>query len=345
MSNSLAFATVTASISQILHEAVNREMSGAEVKTVRPDVMGNQGQSQTQKGINIFLYQISPNASLRNIAMPTRRTDGTLVQRSQNAYNLHYLLSFFGDETKLEPQRLLGIAVNAIDSQPMLTRDIIQSAMESAPVEDLADSNLADQAELVKLSPISLNLEELSKLWSVFFQTPYSLSVAYQGSVVLLQTDDMPQKALPIRRRSAEGKTFQQPVIESVTGSGGIDEPIVLGATIVIIGTRLIGEITKVLINGVEVKELIEISNDKIVFELKPEMFPPDFLRAGVLGIQVSHDVGVESKVVPFVLRPTIVGDPVISTVGPNSTTPQPNQPADQGAAGTTAQGKPKKKK
>jgi hypothetical protein len=43
------------------------------------------------------------------------------------------------------------------------------------------------QIENVKLTPISLSLEELSNLWSVFFQVPYALSVAYEAAAVLIE--------------------------------------------------------------------------------------------------------------------------------------------------------------
>jgi hypothetical protein len=44
-------------------------------------------------------------------------------------------------------------------------------------------------------------LEEQSKLWSVFFQTSHTVSVAYQASVVLIESDEAPQPALPVLKR------------------------------------------------------------------------------------------------------------------------------------------------
>jgi hypothetical protein len=41
--------------------------------------------------------------------------------------------------------------------------------------------------ERIKLTPLTLSLEDLSKLWSVFFQVPYALSIAYEASVVLIE--------------------------------------------------------------------------------------------------------------------------------------------------------------
>ena len=56
-------------------------------------------------GVNLFLYQVTPNGTFRNIDAPTRRSDGTLLQPTRSAYDLHYLLTFYGSEANLEPQR------------------------------------------------------------------------------------------------------------------------------------------------------------------------------------------------------------------------------------------------
>ena len=50
----------------------------------------------------------------------------------------------------------------------------------------LTTSNL-EEVELVKFTQLPLSLEELGKLWSVFFQTTHVLSVAFQGTVVLIE--------------------------------------------------------------------------------------------------------------------------------------------------------------
>ncbi len=48
-----------------------------------------------------------------------------------------------------------------------------------------------------------LNLEELSKLWSVFFQTAYKLSMAYIANLVLIEADaETPRPTLPVRSRN-----------------------------------------------------------------------------------------------------------------------------------------------
>jgi hypothetical protein len=81
----------------------------------------------------------------------------------------------------------------------VLLRKAIRDAVTSRGV--LAGSNLDEAMEQVRITELPLNLEELSKLWSVFFQTPHALSVAYRASVVLIETDDAVSPAPPVLQR------------------------------------------------------------------------------------------------------------------------------------------------
>ena len=69
-------------------------------------------------GVNVFLYQVTPNAAWRNADLPTRRANGDLIQRPQAALDLHYLLTFYGDESLLQPQRVLGSVVRTLHCGP-----------------------------------------------------------------------------------------------------------------------------------------------------------------------------------------------------------------------------------
>ena len=228
MSNHLAIATVTAGLRQTLSAAVGSAVPGAAVTTSLPDAPA---QNQPDPRVNLFLYQVTPNAARRNGDLPARNASGTLVQRTSVALDLHYLLTFYGDETQLEPQRLLGAVVRTLHSQPVLSRPIIQSTITSPTFAFLATSDLGSASEPVRFTPAALALEELSKLWSVFLQTPYRLSIAYQGTVVCIEPDDSPSPALPVRARNLYAVPFRQPVIEQVlsqaarrsTGEGSAD--------------------------------------------------------------------------------------------------------------------------
>jgi hypothetical protein len=304
MSNFLAVATVTATLSRALTAAVGPDVPAAVVTTLRPDDATN-GTPGT--GVNIYLYQVAPNAAWRNADLPTRREDGGLVQRPRVALDLQYLLSFYGDELQLEPQRLLGSVVRALHTHPVLTSQMIRDAVSNTSF--LANSNLADEVEKIKFTPSPLSLEDLSKLWSVFFQVPYTLSVAYQASVVLIEPDVRTQEALPVRERNVYAVPFRQPAIERIMSQAGDGGLILAGHELVLVGKQLRGEVTRVRIGGVEA-EPQAVSDVRIVVPL------PEGLRAGPHGVQVVQHVqigtpptphrGFESKVAAFVLRPTI---------------------------------------
>jgi hypothetical protein len=317
MSNFLAIATVTAALRRTLQAALDIDVPGAKVTTVRPDG-SHSGVPAT--GANLYLYQVTPNAALRNFDMPNRSSDGRLVQRPQVALDLHYLLTFYGDDNELKPQRLLGSVVRTLHARPVLTRQMITKTIEDPAFTFLHNSNLADAFETVKFTPAPLSLEELSKLWSVFFQTPYRLSVAYIGTVVLIESDDVPESALPVRGRNLYVVPFRQPVIEQVMSSEGADNPIVADSTLVIRGKKLRGDITQVRINGIEVTPAPgDITEAQIIISL------PAGLQTGVSGLQVVHQMlmgtppvphkGVESNLIAFVLHPAITDKITISNL------------------------------
>ena len=319
MSNYLAVATVTATLYHQLSNAAS-VVPGANVSTVRPD--GGAGPARGP-GINIFLYQVMPNPAYRNSDLPTRRSDGQLVQRPQAALMLHYLLSFFGDEANLEPQRLLGAAIRRLHARPVLTKQEIVQTIANPPFDTiLSTSDLADQVDLVRFTPLSLSLEELSKAWSVFFQSPYILSVAYQASAVLIETDDAAQKALPVQTPNIYVVPFRQPFIERVISSAGAQEAIFSTSTLQIDGKQLQGDVTLVLLGGVE-RTPLAVSQQQI------SLVVPAELQAGARGLQVVQKLlmgspppgtlhrGFESNVATFVLRPRITL-PVIKTTVPD---------------------------
>jgi hypothetical protein len=322
MSNFLAIATVTSALSQTILPAAKAAVTGAEVTTKRPD--DPQGESNTPR-VNLYLYQVTPNSAWRNADLPTRRQNGALSQRPQAALDLHYLLTFYGNEIDLEPQRLLGRTVSLLHAQPVLTRQQIETTIGNADGPDsdhyLKKSNLAEQDELVRFVPLSFNLEELSKLWSVLIQTPYTLSVAYKASVVLIEEENIPKPSLPVRGYNVYVEPIHQPVIEQIISASGEDEPIFANSTLLIRGKRLLSKSTQVRIGS-----LVETPDPENVNITEVNLPLPLGLQAGVHGAQIIHPrmigtpttlhKGIESNVVAFVLRPTItIGqDPVTNS-------------------------------
>lgn len=311
MSNYLAIATVTATLQKVLQSAIQADVEGARVTTVRPDVFGK-GTPET--GVNIFLYQVAP-VNWRNADLPTRRSTGEVLKRPQIALNLNYIFTFYGNEVEMEPQRLLGSVVRTLHSRPVLSQELIENTISDTTFRYLRSSDLAEQVESVKFMLQQLSTEDLSKIWSVFFQTPYSLSVAYQGSTVLIESEDTPQRALPVRSLRTRVVPYQ-PVLREIvsldevvkTWQGAANPPILASSAIEILGKRLQGEVTTVQIGEAEISPQ-DVSENKISINLAT--FSSQVLRAGVQGLQVIHYSAqirqmVQSNVLPFLLFPTL---------------------------------------
>lgn len=326
MANHLAIATVTATLRQVLTAAFTADkLGGASTTMVGPDAPPA---SLPSVGANVFLYQTAPNGAWRNEDLPTRTSSGAPASRPRTAVDLHYLLTFYGDEAKFEPQSALGSAVRALHARPVLTPPQIEDAMTAFGV--LAQSDLAADVERVKLTPLPLTLEELSKLWSVFFQTRYRLSAAYRASVVLIDATDPGGSAPPVLRRNLYAETLREPVVDQVLASTGDTDPITAGVTVRIRGHGLRATGAGVQVDGVDATAVNVVGDTEIT------ALPPPGLRVGVHGLRVLHPRtmggmppaavvhagGAASDVAPFALAPQIhktAGAYDVSTLSPST--------------------------
>ena len=174
----------------VIQEAAAGAVSGARVLTRRPDKGGDAGQEDAV--VNLFLLAVSPNESWRNQEVPRG------VPRI--GLDLHYLLSFRGDETAFVPQRMLGAVVAALHARPRLTREMIGATLAAdGGANPLTASDLADQLESLSVTLQPVSIEELSRMWSVLLQVPYDLSVVYLASAVLIEAGDAPAAAPPVQ--------------------------------------------------------------------------------------------------------------------------------------------------
>jgi hypothetical protein len=214
MSSALAIAGVSAVLRDLLNDGiVNRNVSGVlgasvTVSLQAPDRVVPIGGTEASQ-INLFLYQVTPNAGWRNEGLPSR--DGAGRARLTNpplALDLHYLLSVYsgGD---LHAEILLGYAMQLLHETPVLTRAAIRTALNPSPdvgvnlppaLRALADAGLADQIEMIKITPQHLNNEEMSKLWTAT-QAHLRPSVAYTASVVLIESQRPARASLPVLSR------------------------------------------------------------------------------------------------------------------------------------------------
>lgn len=314
MSNHLALAAATRTLTQLLDAQLTRDFAGAHVLSGRPDAAAN---DDSDPEVRLFLYRVEPNASWRTAGLPARSSSGQVYERSQVGLTLHYLLTFVGNEASLEPQRMLGSVVRTLNARPLLTRPEIEHMVAAAaaenPAHPLALSDLAEQPETVRLSPLPLTLDELSSLWSSFFQSPYRLSVAYEACVVVLTADEQPTRALPVQKRALFSTTITRPSVSRVVAKDAPSGPIHPGTAVVVTGTQLQGdELTVVALGGVEVTPATtQVSGNRIEVDI------PDDVRAGVNALRILHRrqmgepptlrLTAQSAISPVVIQPRLL--------------------------------------
>lgn len=304
MSNFLAIATVTAAIGHLL-EGIRSDIPGTKISVKPPDVANSEAPPTSK--LNIFLYRVVQNQAYWNEDLPQRDIRGVLTKKPQLALNLHYLITAYAaDNDDLLAQQILASAMRILNDNPILSRDIIVDAI--AARQNLKMSDLADQIEAVRLTFQPMNMEELSKLWSTFFQTNYRISVAYEATVVLLESKLEPKPGLPVRERLLYTLPFRQPIIEAVKPQAIESKK---GAKMLLSGRNLKAQGIKVNLDGTDVvPSPADVSDDSVIVEL------PTGLTAGIKQVKVTQPLmlgspakehrGYESNTVAFVLSPRI---------------------------------------
>jgi hypothetical protein len=198
VSNSLAIASVTATIRNILNLAAqplpldpdpDTDLNDVTCTTRPPDkARTSEGQNQ----LNLFLYQTAWNGALRNadVAGQVRPNE---IGMTPVALTLYYMVTAYGKNNEdLLAHRVLGRALSLLHDRAVLIPSEIQSALSGA--------DLSRQVERIRITPHALSGEELSKLWAVF-QTPYRLSATYEVSAVLIDSMRRAKAPLPVLSR------------------------------------------------------------------------------------------------------------------------------------------------
>lgn len=286
MSNFLAVATVSAALQRLLTPVVSAAVGGAEVWVDRSDV------KRQKSGVNIYMYRSSIDPVWRNEELPARRDDGTLRVRPRIATSLHYLLTFHGKDNEMVPQRLMGATLATLHTRPIITTQLIDDVTSEAGQPQgmhkfLALNDLVDAEEQVRVSPDPMSLDELSKLWSVFFQSPYQLSATYRASAVLLEeTLESTLPAPPVLRPQLTVRGLLRPTIISARNSADPRAPVHSGSVLHIEGSGLRGDRTLVRVGPTE---LLPGAADTSATTVRVDLASAGQLRAGLQPVVVAH--------------------------------------------------------
>ena len=230
MSNALAISATTLTLQNLLTRATPNV-------TVLPPDQARNGNAGDQ--LNLFLYQTLHSAAWRNAEMPSTVRSGE-VDQSPLALNLHYLITSYGENEAVSHQ-ILGRAMSVLHDHMLLGANEIRNAT----LATLPDSNLNEQLERIRITPLQHSLEDISKLWAGF-QTQYRLSTAYEIAVILIESTRPKSSPLPVLRQGSEDRgphavASSSPTLSEISLPNG-QPSAELGSLLTLLGQNLAGE-------------------------------------------------------------------------------------------------------
>jgi hypothetical protein len=213
MSDALAISAVTAVLQYHLHDLFSglTTLFGSHVvvSSKAPDIVQSiiATEASTQNQINLFMHQVTHNPAWRNVGLPSLAADGkTVLKNPPLALDLHYLLTAYGSHD-WQAEALLGYAVLQLHQYPVLARADINYALQHVTSHHLPNlaaalqtSGLADQIEMIKITPATLGREEMAWLWTAL-KADYRPTFPFQVSVVLMTQPSNISIPFPVMRR------------------------------------------------------------------------------------------------------------------------------------------------
>lgn len=327
MSNANAIAATTATLLHLLSSRTPALIDGAsvDVTTLPPD-RARKGHTGAQ--LNIFLYQTQVNAAWRNLDVPRQVRAGESATPPL-ALNLHSMLTAYGDDNQNDDEmvshRVLGGAMSVLHDHPVLGRAEIAAA--------LADSGLDTQFERLRVTPIALSMDEMSKLWTAM-QSNYRLSAGYEVTVVLIDSNLPVRAALPVLRRGADDQgpvatAARAPALAAIRYPRG-QQAARLGDDVVISGTGLGAANAVVRFNNARLAEPITLPSapgerpGEITLHLPSLAEDPGAmtrsapgLYSAVVVVRTPDGHALDSNELAFALAPAIEPSPGAHAAGP----------------------------
>jgi len=322
MSNALAIAAVTATLEAILGQVTSDpNLADTQFTAMPPDKARG---TITSNQLNLFLYQVLPDAAWRNRDVPRQVKPGE-TGMSPLALNLHYLMTVFGrenDNSQPFDHHLLGKAMSILYDHALLGPDEIKLA--------LPGSGLEQQVERVRITLQPLSLEDISKLWTGF-ATQYRLSVGYDVSVVLIDSTQPVRTPLPVLTRGPQdkGPSARGNLIPPFPALDSVQLPnqqvsVRLGETLTLTGHDLDGTNLGVVFNHplwtlpVEVAPLSGGSSTQVTVQIpnQPAVWPAGFYTLAVAVQRPGETYRRTTNELSFSLAPSITIAPQTAAAG-----------------------------
>jgi len=317
MSNTIAIPAVTASIVAIVQARMN-----AAGLVATPSVAPGTLDSGSAPCVAVHLYRVERNGYRDNEQLATRASDGQLRQTPRAALDLHYLLAFHGTD-EYETHRLMAIAAAGLAATPDISRALVASV--GSTYVGAAGNDLADADELVRVTPESISVDEISRLWALYQPDTFRPTLGYSAGPVIVDADETPGTVLPVAGFALGARPLSSPRLDAVAGPDGPGAPITASAAAIslsLLGAALAprpGEALEVLIDGVSITPVNVTSDSELTVQLpsqRPGVHRVQVLR---LGAPIAPALSMtrpptSSATVNFTILPKLVS---ISAPGP----------------------------
>jgi Pvc16 N-terminal domain len=160
--------------------------------------------------LTLFLYKVLENPYLKNqnVQLPPPGPDNRLLeQRTPLTVDLYYLLTAHAGEPPdlLEAHRALSRAMRVLYDNGILRGSLLRA---DDPSRGLTDDSILR----VTLNPITM--EDLTRIWSVFPDVPYEISLTYLVTPVVIESAQQASRAPVVDQVHDQG--HRGPVVAGV---------------------------------------------------------------------------------------------------------------------------------
>jgi hypothetical protein len=194
-----ALSHTTLALQRLLHAAVSPAVPGGPV-VGSPDEWVTVG-SLDRVGVSplpvsLFLFHIEPNREMRNASRFGAGAGGAVVPQDSLAVDVRYLVSVHREASASEPTELarMGRIMSTLQGNPTLTGAVLPG-------------------QEVRLTPEPYPMEELSRVWSLFPQANFRLSVVYLAAPVFIDAAPVAFGPPVASRRADTGQAADPPDI------------------------------------------------------------------------------------------------------------------------------------
>lgn len=294
MSDFLAIGGVSLTLKALLDDRMDSTdltLPPSDVVTVTVSAPDVPHPTVTGSRLNVFMYHISENSFLKNQEIPGQGHPGD-YGHPPLSLDLFYLFTAYSKSEidDVPAHRILGDAMRVMHDFPIVTDSLMRERTPPGNIPML-DTSLLGEFEKIKSTLYTMSVDEAFKIWSSLPDTNFRCSVAYQVSVVQIESRRLRTQALPVLERRVYALPFRSPLITEVFRDPPLNNirsaVAAAGERLRIRGVNLAGAGTRVML-GTQSATIVTQTDQEITVNV------PATLPAGAHPVQVIHDVFLE---------------------------------------------------